>query len=328
MIPNRIHLLAHANPLGPDAARFGLNVDQYVAFARQHLPGPLRITCDMRIMRAVERERHGGRNDDALRIRDIQNALDDPRTLAIVAVSGGAYFTRILPHLDFSSLVRRRDPLWALGFSEMTTLVNVVARHRCGRGLYWLGPNFLGSQIRPAEKAVAALTEFWRTLPEVLAGKVPAVTKYLHFEPIQGRLVSGKVSPGRVRLVGGCLAVLAAAVAGPLGRQLHPDGKWLILEDVKETPCRIDRHLAALKLAGWFERIAGVLIGDFRMLHEDTQPAVLELLPYHVPTGRRVPLITTRSFGHLWPQVPVLLNRPLVMDVHGRVVTITAPHPT
>ena len=27
-----------------------------------------------------------------------------------------------------------------------------------------------------------------------------------------------------------------------------PDGKWLLLEDVKETPYRIDRHLAALKL--------------------------------------------------------------------------------
>ena len=325
MHPNRIHVLAHANPLTPDAARFGLDVDQYLAHARQHLPRPLRITCNMRIMRAVERERHGGRTDDALRIRDLQSALDDPRTLALVAVSGGAYFTRILPHIDFSRLARRRAPLWALGFSEMTTLVNLVASYRCGRGLYWLGPNFLGSQIRPAEKAITALAEFWRTLPEVLRSRTPAEARLLDFGPIRGQLVAGTPRTGRVRLAGGCLSVLAAAVTGPLGRRLQPDGQWLILEDVKETPYRIDRHLAALKLAGWFERIAGLLLGDFHMLHEDTQPAVLELLPYHLPARRRVPVVTTRSFGHVWPLVPVLLNRPLRMDVRGRVVTIAAP---
>lgn len=323
MNTNRIHLLAHANPLGPDAARFGMNLDQYFAFARRNLPKPLRITYNTKIMQAVEQERHGGRNDDAARIRDIQNALDDPRTLALVAVSGGAYFTRILPHLAFSGLARRRDPLWALGFSEMTTLVNLVASYRCGRGLYWLGPNFLGSQIRPVAKAVDALAEFWRTLPDVLANKTPGAAHHLAFGPIRGQLVAGQVRTGRVRLTGGCLAVLAAAITGPLGRRLRPDGKWLLLEDVKETPYRIDRHLAALKLAGWFERIAGLLIGDFRMLREDTQPAVLELLPYHLPSGHRVPVVTTRSFGHVWPLVPVLLNRPVRMDVRGRAVTVT-----
>jgi muramoyltetrapeptide carboxypeptidase len=322
MLRNRIHLIAHANPLAPDAARFGLNVNEYVAFAREHLPPGFKLTCTTKVLNVVEDPRHGGRSDDAAPIRDLQNALDDPRTLAIVAASGGAYFTRILPHLDLSPLARRRSPLWALGFSEMTTLVGAVASYRCGRGLYWLCPNWLGSNIKPAEHARAALAEFWQTLPEVLAGQTPHHAEYLHFGPLRGELVAGRLQSGRVRLVGGCLAVLMALMGSPLGRRLRPRGKWLILEDIKESPYRIDRHLAALKLAGWFDVAAGVLVGDFRMLHDDTQPAVLELLRYHLPADRQVPVVATRSFGHVWPMVPVLLNRPLRMAVRGRMVTI------
>jgi muramoyltetrapeptide carboxypeptidase len=270
----------------------------------------------------VEEPWHGGRRDDAARVRDLQAALDDPRTAAIVAASGGAYFSRILPHLDFSGLARRRPPLWALGFSEMTTLVGYVASFRGGRGLYWLCPNWLGSKLKPPETAREALAEFWRGLPEVLAGRTPTSAQHLHFGPIRGQLVAGRARSGRVRLVGGCLAVLAAVTGGPLARRLRPDGKWLIMEDIREAPYRLDRHLAALKHAGWLERAAGLLIGDFHMLHEDTQPAVLELLKYHLPARRRTPVVITRSFGHVWPMVPVLLNRPLHLEVHGDAVTV------
>jgi hypothetical protein len=450
----------------------------------------------MRILTAAEDAEHGGRNDDALRIRDLQGALDDPRTVAIVAAHGGAYFSRILPHVDFSGLARRREPLWTMGFSEMSTLVGVIASFRCGRGLYWLGPNWaarrqalLGEQSSPEMQnaelrmqncgaasrtatvrerlagtgvAQAVLAEFWRSLPEVLGGRTPAGAEYLSFGPIVGELVAGEIGgqgaskgghnvgerslrvplPGRlskaggspgarapgyhrgplrgeeahggavrhegratygIRLVGGCLAVLAAATGGYIGQRLRPRGSlragageggagegagvggageggageggageggvgegagvggagvggageggageggvgagvggagvggagvggagggpWLFLEDVKETPYRIDRHLAALKHAGWFDRIGGLVLGDFHATNNDTQPATLALLRYHLPPHRDVPVVATRSIGHVWPMVPVLVNRPVRMEVRGREVTIWA----
>ncbi|MCK4340789.1 MAG: LD-carboxypeptidase [Phycisphaerae bacterium] len=325
MKPDRVHLIAHANPLGPDVKRFGLkSVNEYVAFCRRHLPRPLRLTCSAKLLSVVEDPWHGGRHDDAARVRDIQGALDDPRTLAIIAAGGGAYFSRILPELDFSGLAKRRNPLWALGFSEMSTLVGCVASYRCGRSLYWLCPNWLAWRLRPPEVARSAFAEFWQILPEILAGRTPTDATHLDFGPIRGELVSGRVKSAPVRLVGGCLSVLAAVVGSPLGRRLKPDGKWLILEDIKESPYRIDRHLAALKLAGWFERAAGLVIGDFHMMHEDTQPAVLDMLKYHLPAKRKVPVVATRSFGHVWPMVPVMLNRPLHMSIRRRDVTIAS----
>ncbi len=270
---------------------------------------------------AVEDQYRGGRRDDAARIRDLQDALDDPSTLAIVAAAGGAYVSRILPRLDFSPLANRKTPLWALGFSEMTNFVNLVASYRGGRGLYWLCPNYLAWKIKPRTQARAAFAEFWRTLPFVLEDRTPPAVEHLALGTVGGRLARGRVESGPIRLVGGCLSVLVAMLAGRLGKRLRPAGRWLAIEDVGEAPYRIDRHLATLKTAGWFDRVAGVLVGAYHAKGQDQIPAVLELLRYHTPSDRRLPIVTTRAFGHVWPMTPLELNRRLLLHVHGRPVT-------
>ncbi len=325
LLPNHIHLIAHANPATKDVKRFRFtDTPAYLRFIRAHLPSPFRLTCTPRLFDTVEDQARGGRRDDAARIRDVQDALDDPRTLAIVAAAGGAYFSRILPHLDFSPLARRRTPLWALGFSEMTNFVNVVASYRGGRGLYWLCPNYLGWKIKPLSRARAAFAEFWRTLALILDDHAPVQTEHLALGGISGQLVRGQARSGSIRLIGGCLSVLIVMLAGPLASRVKPDGRWLVIEDVQEPPYRIDRHLATLKLAGWFVRVAGVLVGAFHHDNEDQQPAVLELLNYHLPPKRRIPVVTTNSFGHVWPMVPLDLNHPLKMTTSGRKVSIGA----
>ena len=145
------------------------------------------------------------------------------------------------------------------------------------------------------------------------------------FGNVEGKLLRGDAESGPVRLVGGCLSVLAAMLGGPLARRVRPDGRWLMIEDLNEAPYRVDRYLAALKLAGWFDRVAGVLVGSFDSKGEDQTPAVIELLKYHVPADRQLPVVTTRSFGHVWPMTPLEINRRLMMRVVGRRVTITLP---
>jgi muramoyltetrapeptide carboxypeptidase len=322
--PDRIHLIAHANPGTKDVKRFRFaDTRAYFRFIRDHLPPPFQLTCSQKLFDAVEDQNRGGRRDDAARIRDLQEAISDPNTLAIVAAAGGAYLSRILPHLDFSPLTKRRTPLWSLGFSEMTNFVNLVASYRGGRGLYWLCPNYLAWKIKPRAQARAAFAEFWRGLPLVLEDRIPPSTTHLVFGDVRGRLVRGEARSGPVRLVGGCLSVLVAMLAAPLARRLRPNGCWLAIEDVDEPPYRTDRHLAALKLAGWFEHVAGVLVGSFHTNDEDQTPAVLELLKYHIAAERRLPIVVTHVFGHVWPMVPLPINRRMQMNVRRRSVTVS-----
>jgi muramoyltetrapeptide carboxypeptidase LdcA involved in peptidoglycan recycling len=224
--------------------------------------------------------------------------------------------------VDFSSLSRRASPLWVLGFSEMTSLVNIVASYRMGRGVYWLCPNYLAWKIRPPGSARAAFGEFWRRLPDWIEREFrgPSLNPFL-LGPLQAERIAGRIEPGKARLIGGCLSVLTPLLSGATGRRLRPDGRWLLVEDINEAPYRIDRCLAALKLAGWFERLAGVLVADFHTGAEDQQPAVVELLSYHLPRRTAPAIAVTRAAGHVWPMAPALMNRPLSVRVAGVRVT-------
>ncbi len=347
----RVHLMAAANPLSKDLGRLACRgLDDYLALCAAALPSQVRLTANRKLLAAEERPLSGGRSDDRARAADLNAALADPQTRVIVSASGGAWLTRILPQLDFEPLRRRAAPLWFLGFSEITTLVNHVAAYAQGRGVYWLCPNYLAWKYEPPAVARAAFAEFWRLLPalwgdapgpggvnvaraaaakakadaEVVADTETAVRRVwaAWHAPLTGQSVAGRVSSGRVRLIGGCLSVLAAMLAGPLARRLRPDGRWLILEDLKEEPYRVDRYLAALKLAGWFERLAGVIVGDFHTRESDLQAAVVALLRYHLPERGGPAVVVSTSFGHRWPISPVLLNRPLRMMTRGRQVEI------
>lgn len=353
--PDRIHLLAHANPLARDITRFGFGeLREYTEFITRQVPRGYRVTFSQRVFEAEEDVPRGGRRDDAERIRDLQHALDDPRTAAIVALAGGAYFGRILPHLKFDALKRRRAPLWVMGFSEMTTLVNIVASFPCGRGLYWLCPNYLAWKIDPPEAARAAFAEFWTMLPAVMGNgnargdsvglSQPAATRgraaaadrsatapptgaarFRHLRavdaPIRGELVAGKITGRRARIIGGCLSVLTATLPGLRG--VRPAGAWLAIEDLKEEPYRIDRYLATLKLAGWFEKLAGVIVGDFHTASEDLQATVVEYLRFHLAKGSETPIVVTRDVGHVWPMSPLPINSAIRVFPEGRRVVFS-----
>jgi len=328
MTPDRVHLICHANPIRKDLERFGFStLDDYLRTARGALPPPLKLTCSEPLLLAPENADAGGRSDDAARVRDLNRALADPRTWGIVAAAGGAYFLRILPELDFSPLARRPHPFFAFGFSEMTPLVNLVASYRCGRGVYWLCPNYVGWKVAPAATARDVFAEFWKRLPETAArlgggvrrGAGALAADAARFDPLAprglcGRLVSGSLTADAVRIVGGCLSVLAAAATGAPLRRVRVRERWLLLEDVNEAPHRIDRALAALRIAGWLDQIAGVLVGNFHTREQRQSEQVVEFLRMHLRHRPRTPIVVTEDVGHVWPIAPVPLNRRLRIE--------------
>ena len=61
-------------------------------------------------------------------------------------------------------------------------------------------------------------------------------------------------------LYGGCLSLLCTSLGTPY--EIRTEGKILFLEDRAEKPYQIDRMLMQLKLAGKFERVAGIIFGE------------------------------------------------------------------
>ena len=177
---------------------------------------------------------------DEERLVDLVQMIDDARVRAIFCARGGYGSQRLLPRLDLGRLARQPKPI--IGYSDATALLGaaVEAGVLAVHGPMVADDMARGLSERSATHLQTLLTDpAWRWEAEA---------------PITLR-------PGKAtgRLVGGCLAVLAAALGTPWAPDT--DGAVLFLEDVAERPYRLDRLLTQLRQAGKLERVAGLVFG-------------------------------------------------------------------
>lgn len=233
---------------------------------------------------------------DRDRLGEIEAALGDPAVTAILAARGGYGATRLLPGI---SLPRERTPL-LMGFSDITALHALFQReHRVS-----LHAPVLTQLGRQPE----AVFERWVRLCER-----PEPAPVLHGTTC---LVPGVVE-GRV--MGGNFEVLTRLVGTPFLPDLT--GALLLLEDVGERPYKLDRMWTHLRHAGVFERIAGVILGDFTGCEEKdadfTSGDVLRELAEE--TG--LPCAAGFPVGHGDVNLPVPLGVTARLDAGSATVT-------
>jgi len=333
-----IHITSVGSSAADDVARLGVRSVREMLDLIGGVVGPAyRVTGAARIIMAPVHEERGGRTDDAARAADVQAALADDDVAALVCLRGGSWFVRILPMIDFDVLRRRRLPIFVFGFSEMTALVGVAGAYPKCIGLYDLCPGFLfGGVQRRAERNAARLTRGMEVPPE----QYPAFAtgwaaaqyrqRFLEFfrevvDIVEGRgsprRPSGRVIQGKlprrsaVTVVGGNLSLVESLLGSRHASAFETRGRWLALEEINESPDRFDRMMAALRLAGLFDRAEGILLGDFHDNAKDLRAASLAVLRHHLPTRRRLPIVRLDNFGHVWPIAPLPLHRRLTLVV-------------
>ncbi len=323
----RIHLIAPAGSARPflEAMGFASGAELLEA-TRRALSDRYDVTGETDLLEAGEDVRHGGRRDDRERAEDITRALADDAVSAIVMVRGGAWFTRIVPRIDLGVLDRRTRPVALFGFSELTTLVNILGGHPQGRALYDMGPAFLmyGLKRYAARHVASSPPAASKTGPWVREHLGPEFAAYFRDvaaviegrgtdRPLPVRVLRGSEPPegSELRLSGGNLTVLSTLVGTAYDRFVRPEGTWLVLEDFNDKVERYDRYLAHLTLAGYWTRCAGILLGDFHLGYENQTEAVAELLAFHLPSSWEGTILTSDRVGHVWPMAPLPLHFPL-----------------
>jgi muramoyltetrapeptide carboxypeptidase len=213
---------------------------------------------------------------DDERLAELEAALADPSTKAVVCARGGYGLTRILGRLGDAPL--RRAPKPIVGFSDVTALHAFAARAGVA-SIHGPVVGQLGELPFDDADALFALLESAEPPP-----------------PLDGlRALHPGAADGR--LMGGNLEVLSRLA----GTALQPDlrGAVLLLEDVGERPYRMDRSLTQLELAGALEGVAGVVLGDFVSCAErdGSPPSAEEVLVERL--GRRgVPILSGAPVGH------------------------------
>jgi muramoyltetrapeptide carboxypeptidase len=222
---------------------------------------------------------------DELRLNDLQFALNDKETKAILCARGGYGTTRIIDRLDFSQF--QRFPKWVIGFSDITALHASLFN----KGVQSIHGNMPISMSLPdADQANASLLQ-------ILMHEQPQTITWIG---------NSNTKQGRAQgtLAGGNLSLMADAIGTKT--EIKTDNCILVVEEIDEYHYKVDRMFNQLKRAGKLESLAGLLIGHFTDIKQNVFPfhnTVHEIVThytkeYNYPVGFNFPS------GHQQPNMP------------------------
>lgn len=191
---------------------------------------------------------------DQERAADLQEMLDDPEIKAIMCARGGYGLVRIIDLLNFDRFVQR--PKWIIGFSDVTVLHCHLNRQ--------FGIASIHSKMCNSFPTNPALAD------SIQLESILSIRKLLNGENLkyQGPAL-GINKPGKTSgiLVGGNLSIIES-LAGTKS-DLNTDGKILFVEDTGEYLYSLDRMFWNLKRTGKLDRLAGLIIGGFKVKPDD-----------------------------------------------------------
>jgi muramoyltetrapeptide carboxypeptidase len=189
---------------------------------------------------------------DKQRLNDLQTAIDDPETGAVICSRGGYGTVRIIDKLNCRNF--ENQPKWLVGFSDITIL------HACMNNL----------RIATIH---GAMPRYFFEKDSVPAENLISLMKLLKGENVFYSFKNGESNrTGKVRgeLVGGNLSVISSLQGTKY--ELETDGKILFLEDIDEFLYHTDRMMFQLKLAGKLDNLAGLVLGSFTEMKDNESP--------------------------------------------------------
>jgi muramoyltetrapeptide carboxypeptidase len=267
---------SESNPIFPPALKPGDTIEivapakyldkQRVTLATKRLE---EMGFKVRIPKNLFRKKGFLGGSDEERAAELIAAFADPDVKAIMPGTGGYGTTRIVDKLDYE--VIRRNPKILVGFSDITAL-HIAINQKTGLVTFHSPLPEWGLGVDKNLSPFAAKW-FWRAiLAKEYNGQKAGYTIFTHpshltqagdaklFEDVP-RPVTMRGGMVRGRLIGGNLSVLHALMGTPY--EIDTNDKILFLEDVGEAPYRVDRMLSTLRLAGKFDHVAGVILGQF-----------------------------------------------------------------
>lgn len=243
------------------------------------------------------------------RLEDLQEAMDDADTRAILCSRGGYGAVHLVGKLDFSRF--RKSPKWLIGFSDITALHNL-----------WQKEGFASLHAPMARHLTVEPEDDFCTqaLRDILTGAIVAPEGSFSYTCDAHKLNRRGTAEGTLR--GGNFAVFNGLRGTPY--DIPADGTVLFIEDVGERPHAIERMMYNLKLGGVLERLSGLIIGQFteyeekKQLGKELYGALADLVKeYDYPVCFNFPV------GHVPMNLPLVSGAPVRLEVDKKEVRLT-----
>ena len=229
---------------------------------------------------------------DEDRASDLNWALTDKETDIVVSLRGGYGSPRLLDKLDYKKIKKANKKLF--GFSDITAL-QLALYKKCKMVTY------TGFNADCAVKGVGKL--MYSTFHQALNNE-PLVVKNLT------PLVFGKA---KGRVIGGTLTMLVSLMGTPYMPSLK--GSILVVEEVHESPYRIDRMLNQLRLGGYLDDLAGVVLANCAdCLAKDKADGDVETVFKDFFAHIGVPVAQNFPYGHTPDRLVFPIGKKAVLD--------------
>jgi muramoyltetrapeptide carboxypeptidase len=237
------------------------------------------------------------------RYQDIQSAMDRDDIQMIFCSRGGYGVVQYLDRLSFDKI--KVHPKWLIGFSDVTALHQVFLQER------------IISLHAPMAKHLAEnkADDISTSLKNILFSGKHQLDIPPHPLNRAGNIMG--------RLFGGNLAVFC----GLLGSKYIsvPTNGIMFIEDIAESPYKIDRMLWGLKYSGILSQIKGLVVGRFEDCQEDEsmKSSINELIRQHV-AEYDYPVVFNFPLGHIQENFPVLHGCEYILEVSDTSVSLTS----
>ena len=299
--PNRIRkgskvaIIAPSSPIIPERLVEGIDIIREVGLV------PVLGPC----VRSLKSDGlHAAPLED--RIEEFNWAFNDPQIAGVICAIGGMGSAGILPYLDYKAVKKSRKPM--LGRSDITAL-NIALLSQAG--LMSISGQTPSIRVDKGETARELQSEsFATTLKMMMSDKVwgSAPLKTNVYLP---RTVSSGLARGPV--IGGNCDTFTRLIGTPY----FPDckGAILFIEDVHKDGELLSRELLHLKLAGVFDVVAGVVIGEFadsKGKEDPKVPAIDDVIQEYFSDGP--PCVYGYSFSHGSIVSPIPIGADCEMD--------------
>jgi muramoyltetrapeptide carboxypeptidase len=237
------------------------------------------------------------------RLADLQTAMDDPEVKLIFCSRGGYGVIHLLDKLNFEGI--RQFPKWLVGFSDITALHAVFQKN----GII----SFHAPMAKHlAEEGPSDISV--RFMKSVLFGG------HLKYDlPAMRYDFLNRLGQSSGTLFGGNLSVFCSL----LGTKYVniPRKSILFIEDIGEEPYRVDRMIHQLKLAGVFDKIKGLIVGQFTDYNEDDR--MYASLNESIMTAVReytFPVCFDFPVGHAKHNFPMLMGERASLNVKKKQI--------
>lgn len=208
------------------------------------------------------------------RADDLMAFYEDSSIDAVYDLSGGDIANEVLGFLDYDMIAKSEKQFW--GYSDLTTILNAIYAKTGRASVLYQVKHLVGDDG-------ALRRECFRRF--VLEGGKDLFQ--IQYEFLQCQRMEGIVVGGNIR----CLLKLA-------GTPYFPDmqGKILLLESLGGSAPQVAAQASQLAQMGFFDAVAGVLLGTFTRLEAEGRWAPFELLASKIRPD--LPVARTLEVGH------------------------------